>query len=165
MPLQKTSVTLDPKVLAEIDWRTERITGEGNRSAIISRHLSRYFSLLARARRELRALLSDGETMLIVDVLNGVGFWDTISVYLVAHEVADGISLDRLDRKWNVDGKALVDKLANLNDAQHLALVDSVTMWWDRVAKGERPAHTMAEVFRDPPRSEREPLTAAEGDE
>lgn len=156
MPIQKTSVTLDPRILAEIDRRTEKFSGEGNRSAIISRHLDRYFSMLARARRELRDMLSDGETMLIVDVLNGVGFWDTISVYLIAHEVADGISLDRLDQKWKVDGKALVGKLSNLTDAQHLALVDSVTIWWDRVAKGEQPAHTAVEVFRDPQRNELE---------
>lgn len=154
MPIQKTSVTLDPRILAEIDRRTEKFSGEGNRSAVISRHLDRYFSLLARARRELRELLGDGETMLIVDVLNGVGFWDTFGIYMVAHEVADGISLDRLDQKWKVDGKALVDKLSNLTDAQHLALVDSVTMWWDRVAKGEQPPHTTADVFRDAPRVE-----------
>lgn len=154
MPIQKTSVTLDPRILAEIDRRTEKFSGEGNRSAIISRHLDRYFSMLARARRELRELLSDGETMLIVDVLNGVGFWDTFGIYMVAHEVADGISLDRLDEKWRIDGKTLVEKLSNLTDAQHLALVDSVTMWWDRVAKGEQPPHTTADVFRDAPRVE-----------
>lgn len=152
MPAPKTSVTLDPRILAEIDRRTEKFSGEGNRSAVISRHLDRYFSMLARARRELRELLSDGETMLIVDVLNGVGFWDTLGIYMVAHEVADGISLDRLDEKWKVDGKALVEQLSNLTNAQHLALVDSVTLWWDRVAKGEQPAHTKAEVFKDPPR-------------
>lgn len=156
MPIQKTSVTLDPRILAEIDRRTEKFSGEGNRSAVISRHLDRYFSLLARARRELRELLSDGETMLIVDVLNSVGFWDTLGIYMVAHEVADGISLDRLDQKWKVDGKALIEKLSNLTDAQHLALVDSVTMWWDRVAKGERPAHMKAEVFKESPRKELE---------
>jgi hypothetical protein len=158
MPLQKTSVTLDPRILTEIDRRTEKFSGEGNRSAVISRHLDRYFSMLARARRELRELLSDSETMLIVDVLNGVGFWDTFGVYLVAHEVADGIGLDRLDEKWQVDGKALIAKLSNLTDAQHLALVDSVTMWWDRVAKGEQPPHKAADVFRDAPRQELEAI-------
>lgn len=148
MPIQKTSVTLDPRILAEIDRRTE-YDSEGSRSAIISRHLDRYFSMLARARRELRELLTDGETMLIVDVLNGVAFMDTFGIYLVAHEVADGIALDRLDQKWEVDKQQLMTKLARLNDAQHLALVDSVTLWWNRVSKGEQPEHTAADVFRE----------------
>lgn len=149
MPAPKTSVTLDPRILEEIDRRVEH-AGEGSRSAVISRHLDRYFSLLQRARRELRQMLSDGETMLIVDVLNGVGFWDTFGIYMVEHEVSDGIALDHLDRKWLVDGPALVEKLRSLNDAQQLAIVDSVSMWWNRVAQGEQPAHTTAEVFREP---------------
>lgn len=153
MPIQKTSVTLDPRILAEIDRRAE-YDGEGSRSAVISRHLDRYFNLLARARRELRELLSDGEAMLIVDVLNGVGFWDTFGIYMIGHEVADGIRLDRLDQKWKVDRDTLLTKLANLTDAQHLTLVDSATMWWNRVSKGEQPEHTTADVFRDAQRVE-----------
>lgn len=148
MPAPKTSVTLDPRILEEIDRRVEH-AGEGSRSAVISRHLERYFSLLARARRELRQMLSDAEAMLICDVLNGVAFFDTFGIYLVEHEVADGIALDRLDQKWGIDGPALVEKMRNMGDAQEVALVDSVTLWWNRVAKGEEPGQTAAEIFAD----------------
>lgn len=151
MPAPKTSVTLDPRILAEIDRRVEYDT-EGSRSATISRLLERYFSLLRRARGDLRHMFSDGEIMLIVDVLNGVAFFDTFGIYLIVHEVADGIEMDRLDQKWQVDGPALVAKLKGLNDAQTLAIVEGVTMWWNRVSKGEQPGHTAEEVFRDPPR-------------
>jgi hypothetical protein len=151
MPAPKTSITLSRIAQREIDARTEKHAGaDGNRSATISRHLERYFSTLARARRELRQMFSDGEAMLIVDVLNGVAFWDTFGIYMVAHEVADGIALDGLDKKWGIDKQELMTKLARLNDAQALALVDSVTMWWDRVAQGEQPAHTAAVVFAEP---------------
>lgn len=144
MPAPKTSVTLDPRILAEIDRRA--VYG-ASRSEIISSHLARYFYMLARARRTLRELFSDGEAMLIVDCLNGTGFHDTFGVYLVAHEIADGIALDGLARKWSVDGPALLAKLNALTDAQNLALVDSVVSWWDRVSKGESPASTAAVIF------------------
>lgn len=151
MPAPKTSVTLDPRVLAETDRRID--AGDASsRSGVLDRHLDRYFDMLARARRELRQLFSDGEIMLVVDTLNGVGFWDTMAVYFVGHEVADAISMDGLDAKWKVDGPALLAKLGNLTDAQALALVDSVTMWWNQVSKGEQPEHTAAAVFADPSR-------------
>lgn len=149
MPAPKTSVTLSQKILTEIDRRVE-FDDANSRSAVIDRHLERYFDMLARARRELRQLFSDSETMLIVDTLNGVGFWDTMAVYMVAHEVADAIEMDGLDAKWKVDGPALLTKLANLSAAQSLALVDSVTLWWNRVGHGEQPEHTAEVVFADP---------------
>ncbi len=151
MPAPKTSITLSRIAQREIDRRTENIGIDGGRSATISRHLERYFSMLDRARRELRQIFSDNEAVLIVDVLNGVAFWDTFGIYMVAHEVADGISLDGLDRKWEVDGKALTDKLAALNDAQQLAIVDSVTMWWNRPDPRGR---TVNDIFADPPKED-----------
>lgn len=151
MPAPKTSITLSRIALREIDQRTENTGIDGSRSATISRHLERYFSMLDRARRELRQTLTDNEAMLIVDVLNGVGFWDTFGIYMVAHEVADGISMDGLDKKWSVDKQEILTKLARLNDAQHLALVDSVTQWWNKVAQGEQPGRTVNDIFADPP--------------
>lgn len=151
MAEKKTSVTLDPRILAEIDRRVE-FDDASSRSAVIDRHMSRYFDMLARARRELRQLFTDGETALIVDTLNGTGFFDTMAIYMVRYEVADAIEMDQLDRKWQVDADALLTKLANLTDAQSLALVDSVTLWWNRVGKGEQPKHTAEVVFADPSR-------------
>lgn len=151
MPAPKTSITLSRIAQREIDARTEKTGIDGGRSATISRHLERYFSALARARRELRQMFSDNEAMLIVDILNGVAFWDTFGIYMVAHEVSDGIALDGLDKKWGVDKQEIMTKLARLTDAQHLALVDSVGMWWNRVGQGEQPGRTVADIFADPP--------------
>lgn len=138
MPVQKFGVTLMDNTVREI---SKRYHTEGERSMAINRSLDRYFDLLARTRRELRQLLSDQEMGLIVDALNGTAFFDTFGIYLVHHEIADAISMDGLDKKWKVDGKALVDKMTAMNDAQRLALVDAVQCWWDRVASGEQPEY------------------------
>lgn len=134
----KFGITLMPETMKEINKRIDR---EGERSPLINKQLDRYFSLLERGRRELRALLSDNEMALILDALNGTGFFDVFSVYFVGMEIADAISLDRLDEKWGVDGGTLKNKMTALTDAQRMALVDAVQMWWGRVGKGEQPGY------------------------
>ena len=141
MPVQKFSISLMDNTMKEI---SKRYHVEGERSMAINRSLDRYFDLLTRTRRELRQLLNDKEMGLILDALNGTAFFDTFGIYLVHHEIADAISMDRLDEKWEIDGKALVDKMTAMNDAQRLALVDAVQVWWDRVANGEQPEYSEA---------------------
>lgn len=141
MPVQKFSISLMDNTMKEI---SKRYHVEGERSMAINRSLDRYFDLLTRTRRELRQLLNDKEMGLILDALNGTAFFDTFGIYLVHHEIADAISMDGLDKKWEVDGKALVNKMTTMNDAQRLALVDAVQVWWDRVANGEQPEYSEA---------------------
>lgn len=141
MPVQKFSISLMDNTMKEI---SKRYHVEGERSMAINRSLDRYFDLLTRTRRELRQLLNDKEMGLILDALNGTAFFDTFGIYLVHHEIADAISMDRLDEKWEIDGKALVDKMTAMNDAQRLTLVDAVQVWWDRVANGEQPEYSEA---------------------
>lgn len=139
MPVQKLSVSLMPETMTQIN---KRIDYEGDRSPAINKQLDRYFSLLDRARRELRAILTDKEMGLILDALNGTGFFDTFSLYFVGMEIADAVG--DLAEKWEVDGSVLVAKMDALTDAQKVALVDAVGVWWNRVAKGEQPEYKEA---------------------
>jgi len=138
MPVQKLSISFMESTMKEIE---KRYHTDGERSMVINRSLERYFDLLARTRRELRQMFNDKEMGLILDALNGTAFFDTFGIYLVQHEIADAISMDGLDKKWEVDGKALRDKMNALTDAQKLAIVDAVQVWWDRVANGEQPEY------------------------
>lgn len=131
---------MQPELLKEIDKRLDHY-GEAGRSTIIDRLLERHFDLMERGRRDLRRLLNDKEMGLILDSLNGIGFFDSVAIYHVDMEVIDAIEMDHLDQKWEVDGKALIDKLNALTDAQKIALVDAVATWWNRVAKGEQPEY------------------------
>lgn len=141
MPVQKISISLMENTMKEIN---KRIDFEGDRSPAINKQLDRYFSLMDRARRELRSILSDKEIGLILDALNGTGFFDTFSIYFVGMEITDAINMDELDKKWEVDGAALKQKMEVLTDAQKVALVDAVGVWWNRVAQGEQPEHSEA---------------------
>lgn len=146
MPVDKFSVSLEPQVSARLERR------EGARSTVINDTLERYFWLVDVERRQLRQLLSDGEIALICDVLNGVMFADPHSVNFVSMEVQDGISMDRLDEKWKIDGPALVQKLKGCSYGTMIALVDAVQMWWHRISMGESLQPTVEDVLSSEPR-------------
>ena len=80
--------------------------------------------------QELRRLdLTEPEASLIVDALNGC-MTEPHTVGLVWANVADAVSLDHLDRKWDVDGPALVQKVRSMTPCQAAALADAVARFW-----------------------------------
>ncbi len=72
-----------------------------------------------------------GEWCLIFDSLNGY-FARPASTAVggIAINVSDGVELDRLDEKWDVDGRALVEKLRSMSWPQLLAILDASERWW-----------------------------------
>jgi hypothetical protein len=54
-------------------------------------------------------------------------------------EVKDGIQLDGLDKKWNINGAALVEKIKSLPYPEKCALIDASERWWNFVASGNQP--------------------------
>lgn len=47
------------------------------------------------------------------------------------HEIYDAIRLNRLDEKWETDGRALVNKIAAMTSAQREQLIRSVHAAWN----------------------------------
>lgn len=121
--MSRITITIPEKVLREVDARGD------NRSAVISRDLERYYTLLQRVIKRVR--LSVEEACLIVDALNGI-LIDANTVQLLWANVADAISLDRLDQKWGIDGQFLIEKLRGLNELQAMALVDAAERFWEK---------------------------------
>ena len=140
MKTQRLSITIPAHTLEHIAARQARPGEEQSydRSATIAKSLDRYFYALAAARRGLRSRFSSGEQGLILDVANGCLFGSPCAINFIEHEVAGGID-DGLAEKWNVDGPALLKKLAALTYAEKLALVDAAERWWNRTARGEQP--------------------------
>lgn len=107
-------------------------------SALINAVADRYTHIT----RHSRPLLSVNEWLLVFDALNGVWLSDNASLSLagVAFGVADAIQLDQIDRKWSVDGPALVDQLRSLSTCELLAVVDAAEQFWSgRFDRGEYP--------------------------
>lgn len=113
----------------------ELYTRGGNRSAVINRDLERLYTIYKRALKEVP--LSASEACLIVDTLNG-SLMDAYSARMLWASIEDAINLDGMDKKWEVDGKALVEKLRALNDLQAMALVDAAERFWQECPQGDK---------------------------
>lgn len=133
MPVIKTSLSLDPRLAPKIARRG------ANRSGVINRDLERYYTLLDRALAS--TTLTEAEAWLLVDVLNGT-IMDATTAHMLWAEVEDGIRLDRLADKWELDGPALVEKLRGLTELQSMVLVDAAERFWE---DEDRPS-TSAEI-------------------
>ena len=109
---------------------TARQDGERlSRDRVAARDLERYYAVLAAELRRLD--LTRDEAMLVLDSLNGVLHETPESAAtMLWASVSDSIELDGLDRKWGVDGAALITKLRALSVAGALALIDAAERWW-----------------------------------
>lgn len=136
MPVKKLSISLSPEAGAIVAARDD-----GNTSGAISEIIERYNAILARERAELRNQLSPNEMALIIDVTNGSLFY-SYALGLLWAEVSDGIALERLDQKWEIDGADLVEKVKAAGIAGQAALIDACERWWNRVGAGEQPPFT-----------------------
>ncbi len=126
MPKQEPSIHLR---LAEMAKDMEsRVRGGDVTPSDIRAQLSFYFHGLAETLQQI--VLSEGEALLLCDSLNGV-LHEPHTVSLLWAGVADSIELEELDKKWGVDGKALVEKLRAMDYWQALSLIDAVTRWWN----------------------------------
>lgn len=139
MPVTKLSMSFRSAIMAEVEIRSE--VEQGNVSGVVNKALDRYFALLARSRAELRNQLSENECALILDATNGTMFADTFSLGHLWAEIADACDLDGLDRKWKVDGLALVEKVQASGMIGQAALIDASERWWRRVGQGEQPGY------------------------
>ena len=125
-----TSINIDQATAIAVDER--RRDGE-TRTTRIGQDLTDYYALLDAGLRRARLTLTPAEAALIIDAQNAVlvqlEHWAGQSL---AHQVEDAISLDGLADKWQVDGEALVAKLAELGDIACIALVDWAARFWAR---------------------------------
>ncbi|MDK2883320.1 MAG: hypothetical protein PWP58_1656 [Bacillota bacterium] len=137
MATERISVTLTPEVLTELHAR-------GPRSTVINRDLDRLYTLYRRALAQVG--LTTREALLIADALNGI-LMDVTTVPLFWAQIQDAIAVEHLDKKWQVDGQALVEKLRGLNEIQALAVIDAAERFWHE-NPGESPEDRVREIFR-----------------
>ena len=121
------SIYLRPELAAEIEARGD------NRNHIIHRDMGRLYTLYRLALREVKLTLP--ECWFLVDMLNGSSM-DANTAGLLWASAEDACALDGLDKKWQVDGKALVKKLKALSHVQALALVDAAERFWQANSAG-----------------------------
>ncbi len=110
-------------------------------SAQIQDDLSLCWAMLDRGLATARKKITRREAKLLLDVQNST-FFDSsqVSIWLhggLHHQVSDGIALDGMDKKWEIDGPALLAKIAALTDMETIAMLDWCRwMWRNHEAEG-----------------------------
>jgi hypothetical protein len=86
--------------------------------------------LYQRTLYEMKGVFSEGELSLMIDVMNGTMLTPQLAGQQIGANVSDGIALDHLDKKWEIDGKALNEKLAGLSPFQLACLEIRASGFW-----------------------------------
>ena len=122
MATAKFHVSMAEDVLKQVEERGEA------RSTIITRDLERLYTLYRRALRHVD--LSVDEACLITDALNG-SLMTADTAHLLWASVEDAIKYEGLQKKWGVDGKALVEKIRGLTEFECMAVIDAAEKFWN----------------------------------
>lgn len=105
-------------------------SGFRSTSGIINAVADRYSEVVRRSMPRFTV----NEWCLIWDALNGVWMQEPASLAVsgVPLNVSDSIQLNRYDKKWEVDGDALMRKISDLPFCGLLAIVDAAERFWAR---------------------------------
>lgn len=122
------------ELLPDLESRNPNAPGQAAK-----RDLERYYSLLRHALEQLAFDLADAA--LVVDALHGqipAGFdrWSDWLHYTVTAAVVEGD--EDLPGKWHADWLELSEKLARLDEASAIAVIDAAERFW----RGQRPEET-----------------------
>ena len=64
---------------------------------------------------QLKGTFTENELKLMIDIMNGTMLNPSLAGQHLKSNIEDGISLDHLDTKWEVDGNDLISKLGDMS--------------------------------------------------
>lgn len=114
------------------DWYGENFSS-ANAGLVFA--LESFPELYKRGLLELKGRFTRGELLFIVDVYNATML--TPGMPMLDAQVSDGIALDGLDKKWGIDGPALVKKVEGLTSFQATVLEIWANGYWYARTGGE----------------------------
>lgn len=115
----------------------EARAGKQDRSGTIARALDRYFHICGRGRASLRDMFNEAERGALLDATASAWTGDLVSARLIAATVTDAIEHEGIAARWAIDGAALCVKVAALDDAHAVALVDALEQYRAGKARGD----------------------------
>jgi hypothetical protein len=121
--------TIGPRISAGVSKFYEKHFRSVNSGAEYT--LSAFHNLCRSALVEVKGLFSAGELCLMIDVLNGTLLTPEIAGQTLYHNCIDGIALDFLDQKWEVDEASFKERLKSLTSFQAAALEIWAKGFWE----------------------------------
>lgn len=128
--MSKTPLQISFRVYDFKDDITSRVNKTITTHQIGHRDLERYYTLLNLALKEVA--LTQNECLCILDVLK----WRSFNIEFIRFiwaTLEDNFKYERTDKKYNIDGKLLINKIKNSSAAFLYALADAVERYWNDV--------------------------------
>jgi hypothetical protein len=117
--------TIEARLDSWVTSKTARVTDD----------LETYWSVLRIGLERVRQVLTSDEAKVILEVQNGAAVLGHPAIWIkggLALNVQDGIELNKLDEKWDVDGEDLLRKIQRLGSGEIAALLDWCRTMWER---------------------------------
>lgn len=99
-------------------------------------------------------MLLENEINLIHDSLRGAWYEPTMELGVegqqLVRDVEDSIVLDKLDVKWEVDGKKLIEKLKELSKEECFEIIEGAYTFWGRDITEIRELKNKRDVYKIP---------------
>lgn len=105
--------------------------------------LDAFPTLYKRALFDLKGIFTRGELCLMIDLFNGLILTPQIAGQHIAIEVKDGIELESLDKKWEVNKDEILVKLEGLDifPFKKACLEIWLRAFWDGKREGQEGSH------------------------
>jgi hypothetical protein len=102
----------------------------GSLNAAAEYVLQAFPGLYRRTLHDMRGRFARAELLLMVDVCNGLWLTPGFAGQHMEAQVTDGIDLDALDKKWGVEKKTILGKLAALSTWEAACLEMWICGFW-----------------------------------
>lgn len=128
----RTTVTLSENIGKSASERAKK-AGK-SLAACIADDISLLYPFLEREKKLLRGQFTPAEAKLMIDCLNGT-IMDQVSIQMIEAGFQDGIALDGLDRKWEVDSKLFLKKFKDMPVLRKWAIFEFIQDFWNLVSQ------------------------------
>ena len=105
--------------------------------------LDAFPALYQRTLADMRGIFSEAELSLILDIHNGTLLTPGIAGQHIGIAVRDSIELDGSDKKWDIDGPALISKVEQLPIFSRACLELWAVGYWESGAYEDTGGHWM----------------------
>lgn len=126
-----------------IDARADREISNETRADAIRRMVERYDWVTDADRPKFTV----AEWKLVCNALNASLFQSAAQLRTIWAVITDTIKIDRLDKKWDVNGASLIKKFRELTPGQLVATIDVVERFWIETRRGNPHVKVPGEII------------------
>jgi len=125
----RTTISINDNLADDVKKRAKEGRFEMSIPQRVEKDLSTFYAFLEREKKLLKGTFTDNEAKLMLDCLNGT-ILDPYSAQLLEAGFEDGIDLDGLDKKWEIDKAEFLSKFKSMSIIRKWSIYELSTEFW-----------------------------------